>query len=307
MALERLSERVSRLRAPNPGPMTLSGTNSYLIDAGRDRFVAIDPGPDHQGHALDLAFAASDRGATIAAILVTHGHPDHAPGAARLAALTGATVYGHPRSSFAHTATLWDGKTFELDDLCLEVSDAPGHAVDHVALYLRDEHALFTGDVVVGQGTVVIAPPGGEMATYRNTLETLRDRYAGAERIYGGHGPAIETPRAKFDEYIAHRALRERQVLAELRAGAATIPALVERIYAEIDQLLWPAAARQVLAYLDALETQGRVRRVRERCATAAERTLLELDLARLGDPVAAEELGAAAPIGAVVEYALEP
>ena len=304
MAIERLSERVFRMRAPNPGPMTFSGTNSYLIDAGRDRFAVIDPGPDHQGHALDLALAASDLGATIAAILVTHGHPDHAPGAARLASLTGATVYGHPRSTFAHTATLWGGKDFELDELRLEVVDAPGHATDHVALYLAEEQALFTGDVVVGQGTVVIAPPGGEMATYRNTLETLRERYGDAARIYGGHGPEVEAPRAKFDEYITHRALRERQVLEGLRAGAVTIPNLVERIYADVDRVLWPAAARQVLAYLEALERQGRVRRTRERQATAAERALLEIDLSRLGDPVAAEELGAAVAISAVAEYA---
>lgn len=303
MPLERLSERVFRLRAPNPGPMTLSGTNSYLIDAGSDRFVAIDPGPDHEPHALALALAATDLGGTIAAILVTHGHPDHAPGAARLAALTGATVYGHPRSTFPHTATLWDGKSIELDDLRLEVADAPGHAVDHVVLYLREEGALFTGDVVIGEGTVVIAPPGGEMTTYRNTLERLRETYADATRIYGGHAGEVRDPRAKLEEYIAHRARREREVLDALAAGARTIPEMVARIYADVDRVLWPAAARQVLAYLEALEREGRVRRRRERAATDAERALLEIPLSRLGDPVALEELGAGHTVTALAEY----
>jgi len=304
MPLERLSDRVFRLRAPNPGPMTFTGTNSYLIDAGNDRFVVIDPGPDHERHALELALAASDLGGTISAILVTHGHPDHAPGAARLSALTGAPVYGHPRSAFPHTATLWDGKNLELDGMRLEIKDAPGHAIDHVVLYLPDERALFTGDVIVGEGTVVVAPPGGEMATYRQTLDVLRQTYGDAARIYGGHGPAVDDPRAKFDEYIAHRARRERQVLDALAAGDRTIPEMVARIYADVDRVLWPAAARQVLAYLDALERQGRVRRQRERRATPLEQTLLDLNLSRLGDPVALEELGASMPIAAVVEYA---
>ncbi|HVA38692.1 MAG TPA: MBL fold metallo-hydrolase [Candidatus Dormibacteraeota bacterium] len=304
MGAERLSERVFRLRAPNPGPMTFTGTNSYLVDGGRDRFIAIDPGPAHEAHALALALAAADLGGTIAAILVTHGHPDHAPGAARLAALTGAQVYGHPRALFPHTATLWHEKSVDLDEVTLQVLDAPGHAVDHVALYLPEERAIFTGDVVVGEGTVVVAPPGGEMATYRRTLESLRERYPDAARIYGGHGPEVRDPPAKLAEYVAHRARREHQVLEALAAGDRTIPEMVARIYADLDRVLWPAAARQVLAYLDALEVEGRARRLRQRSASTAERALLEIDLSRLEDPVALAELGARDDrSGVIVEY----
>jgi glyoxylase-like metal-dependent hydrolase (beta-lactamase superfamily II) len=280
-----LSPRVSRLRAPNPSPMTLDGTNGYVVRVGDGALVAIDPGPldDRQRDAFLAAARAS--GASYVAILVTHGHPDHAPGAAPLAAATGAPVYAHPAAKFPHDRALADGERIVFEDAAIAALHAPGHARDHLVFVLDDEHALFAGDVVLGTGTVVVAPPGGEMRAYQRTLRRLRDEHGDARALYGGHGPEVRDVRAKLDEYIAHRELRERQVLAALAAGMETIPALVENIYAAVDKKLWPAAARQVLAYLIALQSEGRVgAEPIARPPTPQEAALLDPDLSKLGE-----------------------
>jgi glyoxylase-like metal-dependent hydrolase (beta-lactamase superfamily II) len=280
-----LSPRVSRLRAPNPSPMTLDGTNGYVVRVGDGALVAIDPGPldDRQRDAF-LA-AARAPGASYVAILVTHGHPDHAPGAAPLAAATGAPVYAHPAAKFPHDRALADGERIVFEDAAIVALHAPGHARDHLVFVLEDEHALFAGDVVLGTGTVVVAPPGGEMRAYQRTLRRLRDEHGHARKLYGGHGPEVRDVRAKLDEYIAHRELRERQILAALAAGVETIPALVENIYAAVDKKLWPAAARQVLAYLIALQSEGRVgAEPIARPPTPQEAALLDPDLSKLGE-----------------------
>jgi glyoxylase-like metal-dependent hydrolase (beta-lactamase superfamily II) len=285
-----LSPRVSRLRAPNPSPMTLDGTNGYVVRTGPRALVAIDPGPldDRQRDAF-LA-TARELGASYEAILVTHGHPDHAPGAAPLAAATGAPVYAHPDARFPHDRELADLETLPFADAEITALHAPGHARDHLVFVLEDERALFAGDVVLGTGTVVVAPPGGEMRAYQRTLHRLREAYGDSKILFGGHGPEVNDVRAKLDEYIAHRELRERQIVAALRDGADTIPALVERVYADTDQRLWPAAARQILAYLIALQAEGRLAGDRvARAPTAHEAALLDPDLSKLGETAAAD------------------
>ena len=289
-----LSPRVTRLRANNASPMTLDGTNGYAVRVGPRALVAIDPGPrdDAQRDAF-LAFARAGR-AAYAAILVTHGHPDHAPGAARLAAAPGAPVLAHPAAAFPHDRALADGERLTFGDAAFTVLHALGHARDHLAFVLEDERALFTGDVVIGTGTVVIAPPGGDMRTYQRTLHRLRDEHGDARALYGGHGPEVRDVRAKLDEYIAHREARERQILAALAEGPATLPELVARVYAEVDRRLWPAAGRQVLAYLIALEAEGRVAsEPLERHPTAAEAALLDPDLAKLDQNLGADVIRA--------------
>jgi len=305
----RLSERVGRLRANNASPMTLDGTNGYVVRVGPRSLVAVDPGPVDDAQRDAFVAAARDAGASYAAILVTHGHPDHFPGAAPLAAATGAPVYAHPDARFPHDRALAEGERLAFADAAFTVLHAPGHARDHLVFVLDDERALFTGDVVIGTGTVVVAPPGGDMRTYQRTLHRLRDEYGDATAIYGGHGPEVRGVRAKLDEYITHREAREQQIVDAAQAGAETIPALVERVYAAVDQRLWPAAARQVLAYLLALEAEGRVRAERiERAPTPREAALLNPDLSKLGEGIDAAVIRAELGYGAtepLLRYAL--
>ncbi len=301
--------RVVRVLAPNPSPMTLTGTNTYLVFGGTSA-ITIDPGPVDDAHLDAIVSVVARRGATIAAIAVTHGHPDHAPGAAPLQAWTQAPVYGHRDATFPIDVAVGEGDRIVADGATLDVLDAPGHARDHLVFVLRDEAALFTGDVVVGQGTVVIAPPGGDMRAYQATLARLRHDFADARTIYGGHGDAIREPCAKLDAYIAHRALREREILAALALGECTIPELVRTIYAAVSPVVWPAAARQILAYLLALGREGRVRsRDLGRVPSAAEAAILNPDLGRLVDAasaaVAAAELGYDRELARIDAYAL--
>jgi len=291
-----VGERVVCLTADNPSPMTLGGTNSYLV-FGREGALVIDPGPVDEPHLDALVAVAQTRGVPIRGIAVTHGHPDHAPGAAQLRTRTGAPVYAHACARFPHDVTLGDGDTIEDGDLQLRAVDAPGHADDHLVFWLPEDGVLFTGDVVVGRGTVVIAPPRGDMRAYLKTLHRLRDDFADARAIYGGHGEPVTAPRDKLDEYIAHRRERERQLLAALAANERTIPELVASVYRDVSQVLWPAAARQVLAYLIALEREYEVRaRTLERKLTQDERAMLNPDLSAMVDPqsaaIAAAELG---------------
>jgi glyoxylase-like metal-dependent hydrolase (beta-lactamase superfamily II) len=194
-------------------------------------------------------------------------------------------VYAHPEALFPHGRELGDRERLTFDDAAITALHAPGHARDHLVFVLEDERALFAGDVVLGTGTVVVAPPGGEMRAYQHTLHRLRDEYGDARALYGGHGPEVSGVRAKLDEYIAHRELREQQILDALAAGKETIPQLVEHVYAETDRRLWPAAARQILAYLLALEREGHIRTEPvTRAPTAHEAAILDPDLSKLGE-----------------------
>jgi glyoxylase-like metal-dependent hydrolase (beta-lactamase superfamily II) len=247
--------RVVRVLAPNPGPFTLEGTNTWIV--GERPSVVIDPGPDHAGHLRSVLEAA----APIHSVLLTHRHPDHAPGAARLAAAVRVPVYAfHPE---AGERPLPDGEVVGAGTLRIRAVHTPGHTADHVAFFLESDAALFTGDAVLGRGTSVISPPEGDMAAYVASLRTMLG--VGARVIYPGHGPVVSDPRAKLEEYLAHRAERERQVIQALARGRETPEEIVALVYAmEIPESMFPAAARSVLAHLLKLEAEGRVaRRIR--------------------------------------------
>ena len=302
-----VASRVTIVRAPNPSPMTLSGTNTYLIDCG-EALICIDPGPAMEEHVA--AILAEAQGTRIAAICVTHGHPDHAQAASVLSAKTHAPIYGHRFARYARDRVLAEGEAVAVGDVQLESIEAPGHAADHLAFYERGENALFTGDTVLGSGFVVVAPPGGDMRAYQRTLKRLLEEYPQARTIYGGHGDPVNDPRAKLREYIAHRRARESQIIDRLRHGAQTIPQLIAAIYQETDPVLWPVAARQVLAHLLALEAEGKVRsRELARPMTASEAALLDPDwepiVGQQEAETAKEEIGASLRLSALREYEL--
>jgi glyoxylase-like metal-dependent hydrolase (beta-lactamase superfamily II) len=306
--------RIERVLAPNPSPMTLEGTNTYLVYGTGGNAIAIDPGPADPGHVRRIVETAQRAGAKISAIAVTHGHPDHAPGAALLHAATGADVYAHPDATFPADVRVGETSHITAGDAVLGVIEAPGHARDHLVFSLANEGALFTGDVIVGRGTIVIAPPNGDMRDYQATLQRLRYEFEDAKTIYGGHGEPVAAVAQKLDEYIGHRRMREDQILFRLRFDARekTIPELVEDIYTETLRALWPAAARQVLAYLIALEREGLVTsRTLAREPTDNERAMLNPDLSAIVSEndaaVARAELGFDRELTSIEAYALVP
>lgn len=305
-----VTTRIALVRAPNPSAMTLSGTNSYLIDCGNGRAVCIDPGPAIDSHVRALVQRAADLHCKIALIALTHTHPDHAPAAPMLSERTGAPVAAHFKSEFPHTRDLRDGESLRIGEAALRVVEAPGHTFDHLAFYEERERALFTGDVVLGEGFVVIAPPNGAMRAYQQTLQRLLREFPGVQTIYGGHGEPVREPQAKLREYIAHRQAREQEILAALRGGPMTIPDLVRSIYRETSPVLWPAAARQMLAHLIALEQERRIAsRALQRSMTADERAILNPQWRSIvGEEHARtveEELGAMLRLDEIREYRL--
>ncbi len=267
----RVTPMISRVVANNPGPFTFMGTGVYIVGGGSDVAV-IDPGPDMPEHVEALKRALDGRRVTH--ILVTHCHSDHSPAAKPLKAWSGAATYafgphgsGHDDGGlkleagadmdFVPDVRVKDGGIVAGNGFTFEGVHTPGHTSNHMCFALKEEKALFTGDHIMGWSTTVVTPPDGDMAQYIASVEKLQARDDAV--LYPTHGAPITQPVPFLAAYREHRLDRERQVLAAIAAGDATIPQMVARMYADVDKRLHPAASRSVLAHLIKLEREGRV------------------------------------------------
>jgi glyoxylase-like metal-dependent hydrolase (beta-lactamase superfamily II) len=254
-----LEPLVTRVLAPNPSPMTLDGTNTYVVGApGSGQAVLVDPGPDDPSHLAAVEAALAERDARCVAVLVTHHHGDHAE-----AALPWGTRFGAPvAAASARVAglggrVLEPGEQLSLAGTTVGVVPTPGHTADHLAFRL-ESGAVLVGDHVLGRGTSVVTHPEGDVTAYLESLRRVHD--LGPSALYCGHGPELtEDPGAVLAFYLAHRAYREQQLLDTLGRGPATVDELVATVYAEYPQQVWPAAAQSTRATLDKLRAEGRV------------------------------------------------
>jgi glyoxylase-like metal-dependent hydrolase (beta-lactamase superfamily II) len=247
--------RATCLLAPNPSPMTLDGTNTWVIaEPGSSSVVVVDPGPDDEAHLRRVLAEAVAGGRRVARIVLTHGHLDHSAGAARLAELTRAPVQAADPARRLGPEGLADGDVVTTGGCELRVVATPGHSADSVCLLLPADDALFTGDTVLGRGTTVIAQDGN-LGDYLRTLARLRElaeaRQVGT--LLPGHGPVLADPLATLDYYLSHRAERLDQVRSALAAGATTPAEIVALVYTDVDPSVWPAAEWSVRAQLDYL------------------------------------------------------
>jgi glyoxylase-like metal-dependent hydrolase (beta-lactamase superfamily II) len=266
--LEPLEAGIGRVLAHNPSAFTYYGTQTYLV--GADEVAVIDPGPDLPEH-LD-ALEAAIGGRRIAAIMCTHTHRDHSPGARQLAERTGAPIVGcaplsletvGPRADasfdgdYAPDRVLGDGESVEVDGETVTAVATPGHTSNHLCFAYRD--ALFTGDHVMGWSTTVVVPPDGDMAAYMQSLDKLRRR--GDRIYYPAHGAPVDSPQQYVRHLVGHRLQREQQILSLVREEPRAIRDIVDRAYPGLDPRLIAAAGGSVFAHLLDLEARGLVER----------------------------------------------
>lgn len=266
--VEHVSPLVRRVLAHNPGPFTYTGTGTYIV--GHGTVAIVDPGPDDADHIAALLAAVA--GETVSHIVVTHTHRDHSPAAPAVKAATGAAIVGcaplvlddlGPRAdagfdaTYAPDAVLADGDRVAGPGWTLTALRTPGHTSNHLCFALSEERALFSGDHVMGWSTTVVAPPDGDMAAYMASLRLLLDRDDMV--YYPTHGTPIAEPQRLVRGLITHRKQREGQILQRLAGGAATVPAMVAAMYAQVDPRLHPAAGLSVTAHLIDLSARGQV------------------------------------------------
>ncbi|MET8088735.1 MBL fold metallo-hydrolase [Micromonospora sp. NPDC005220] len=248
---DELPRWVSLLRAPNPGPMTLDGTNTWVLRApAAEHAIVVDPGPADEGHLTRIA----EHG-PVGLILITHGHPDHTEGAARLSELLGGVpvLAVDPAHTIGAAPLTESGERLGDFGLAIRLLATPGHTADSVCFLVEHdgESVVLTGDTILGRGTTVVAHPDGHLGDYLSSLELL----SAYRRIPAlpGHGPALADCAAAADFYLAHRRARLDQVRVAVAAGAHTPADVVATVYADVDRSLWWAAEWSVRAQLEYL------------------------------------------------------
>jgi glyoxylase-like metal-dependent hydrolase (beta-lactamase superfamily II) len=255
------SDHVGRVLGLNPGLMTGPGTNTYLVGTGEP--ILIDTGAGVPEYVGLLDGYLKTRGRTRPSrVLLTHRHRDHLGGVdhlrSRFPGLRVSKMVHRDAGLPDPIEDLRDGQIVKGEGATLVPVYTPGHASDHLCYYLEEEKALFTGDVVLGGSTTVIPADDGDLTDYMDSLRRLQG--LDVQRIYPAHGPVIDNPAALLQEYIDHRLERERQILEALAEGRVTIPAMVEKIYADVSPALHPVAANSVHSHLKKLTRDGRVR-----------------------------------------------
>lgn len=259
------SERVSTVLGQNPGPFTGPGTNTYLVGTGK-RPILLDTGIglDVYDPLLDRGLSETKGATELQEIVLTHVHQDHIGGVPNVRKHFGelqVSKRAWPEKDADYDFPLTyidDGARIETDGATLCAIHTPGHAKDHMCYYLEEERALFTGDLVLGAGTTVVPEEGGGLIDYMASLRKLLDLDLAV--IYPAHGPAIREPYKKLNAYIAHRELREQQVLDALNAGLTRIPDMVQRIYIDVPKFLHKAAGNSVQSHLNKLKAEGVVK-----------------------------------------------
>jgi len=246
--LTPVTDRAALLLAPNPGPMTLDGTNTWLLrEPDSSDVVIVDPGPDDAGHIARLVSDAEELDAHIVAIVLTHDHPDHVDGARSLAELTRAPV------KLLRDRTLRVGMQL-IGDVEVGVIATPGHTADSISIQIIADDAVITGDTVLGRGSTVVAYPDGNLADYFASLDSVRRLIdGGVTTVLPGHGPVVTEAAAAVDAYIAHRLRRLEQIRAAQAAGATTVDELLDTVYADVPSEVRFAAAASVMAQLEFL------------------------------------------------------
>ena len=243
--------RIERVLAPNPGPFTGPGTNTWVVGDSQ-AVVVLDPGPTISSHGDAILATVGDR--KVTSVIVTHTHVDHAPLANPLSLDVDAPAIGYaPGPGFEPDVLVGDGSVVEVAGRQLIVVHTPGHSDDHLCFRLGN--SLFTGDHIMGGSSVMVE----DMGPYLASLDRIH--HTGLDRMYPGHGDVMDEPDQVISWYIAHRLERERQIVAAIAGGADSIGTVVETVYADVDTALHPLAARSVLAHLRKLEFEGRVRR----------------------------------------------
>ena len=248
----RVSDRAHCVLCPNPSPMTLDGTNTWVLgEPGSDAVVVLDPGPLDETHLQTVLEHVADSGRRVALTLLTHGHLDHAESADRFHELTGAPVRAFGRGH----DDVRPGEVIEVDGLEIVAVPTPGHTSDSYSFVLPAETTLLTGDTVLGRGTTVVAWPDGNLEAYLDSLSRI-ETLTGAREVttlLPGHGPTVPDAAATVTFYLRHRAERLDQVRSAVSAGLRTAREVVESVYADVPQSVWPAAELSVQAQLEYL------------------------------------------------------